>query len=82
MRIPQEYANIQLREFSQQTMQCVDECRQTVGHREDHDWECPYLGDAEHQEAFRAQYSEKYVGGFLCYPCFIKDMKNRSTSKS
>jgi len=48
----------------------------TVGYQEDADWECPYLGDTEHQIAFKEKHQGKHVGGFLCYPCFVKETKD------
>ena len=75
MRIVPGFENVPLEKFGEQAWRFVEECRQTVGYQQDPEWECPYLGDFEHQIAFKEQHPGKYVGGFLCYPCFVKETK-------
>ena len=76
MRIVSGFDGVSLEKFSEKTMESVCECRQTVGYQEDMEWECPYLGDVEHQMAFQERHQGKHVGGFLCYPCFVKETKD------
>ena len=71
-----QFGQTALETFGEGAWQRVAKCRQIVGYQENRDWVCPYLGDAEHQEAFRAQYPGKRIGGFLCHPCFVKEARD------
>jgi len=70
MRTKQEYQNIPLEQFGEDSWHHVDTCRQLVGYQEDAEWECPYLLEGE---LFRAQFDRTEVGGLLCYPCLTKE---------
>ena len=78
MKVIPGYEHVSLEKFSEQTMQYVDECRQLVGYQDDPVWECPYL---IHGESFRDSFGEKskYVGGFACYPCLVKETHTQAS---
>ena len=79
MKIAPGYANLPLRDFNERTMKAVDECRQTVGYQEDPNWECPKFTHGD--DYVLAQHPGKDVAGFNCYPCLVKETKERKAKE-
>jgi hypothetical protein len=69
------WENIPLDKFDENTWLDVEACRKTVGYQENPDWVCPGSLDQQCTEYtdWAAQYKDAHVGGFLCYPCCVKD---------
>jgi hypothetical protein len=82
MRTFPKYVELSLDKFDDESMACVNECRQAVGYQEDPAWNCPYIvasqnqNEDEHESAvndFLKKHEGKRIGGILCHTCLVKE---------
>jgi len=68
-----QFKPLSLDMFDPDTWDRVDQCRERVGYEDSPEWECGCRGTEEQQQAFIAQFPGHRVGGFLCFPCNLKE---------
>ena len=77
MKIPSEFVNIPLRDYSEQTIRGVKECREIIGYQDGLDWECPKFTHGDEYVWAKYPSQKTDVAGFNCLPCLVMEMKRQ-----